>query len=458
MTDLETRIDQWVDAQTADVEPVSLNEIRERATTIPLDADPLPAPPRRFHPRPLAVAAAVILIAAAIGAAILLLDTDDDPPVVTEDGEEGLGVYLDLIPDDPATAAGIRLIDLEGPRASTGIPRPASDLSVEDSVAFLDAVGATNGATTRFPDQLVGRDGSDTGGAVAGIVVQNTRTEIGIDPSQITSWASWTEPGATDDALQDEDEVLVLTGRFDPAEVERAATRTSAAAGDATVHEHRDVRYFGWSDRDQIDILGWRPSGLPSRPHQIALVGDHLIVTNSHDAMEELIDRVLDGRQHEPRHAGYVETLHAVLDQGSDLGPVWNVTLVTPAIDGRDGLATIGSSTLGVTSWRPPPPEARLVVFAFDDEGSGAEALIESYEPAIELTAEWFTRSGDRSTEDEMSHALKRYTMLRVDAHRAILSQMEEPDPWLANEAFQILAMHLLTDEGPMLGRPDLGD
>jgi hypothetical protein len=95
MNDLEQQIAAWVDTQTADVEPVTVDEVLGHHSTATAPA-PSPLGPSRWGPRAALVAAAVVLVlVAVVGALVATGHRDEQPATPTPAGVEDTVTYTE---------------------------------------------------------------------------------------------------------------------------------------------------------------------------------------------------------------------------------------------------------------------------------------------------------------------------------------------------------------------------
>lgn len=364
MADLETRIHTWVDQRVEGVAPVTLDEIHERATTIPIDADPLPQPPRRYHPRPLAIAAAILLIAATIGATILLTDNTQENDVITET-DQGLNRLATLIPDDVNGMA--QLVDLEAIREQTTIARPDPGSSVDEGAAYFTAHFENSGGAVDLPADL------DNSFGALGVeeVLTAFRADMGIELDQITAWADWDVAA---------DQGTILTGSFDQAAVE-AAAQSNDWPGEMTEHVHRGVTYYAWLDEYEQIIGEATVTNTLGQTRRIAVIDDIYIITRTTPHMEAAIDRVLDG-SFADAPAGARAVLAALLDATRSEPPERAGVAVYSAEDSVTYLATAHRRLVANTPGRITAYAIALGIderIPDEDIGDEADRLIELY-------------------------------------------------------------------------------
>lgn len=342
MADLEQRIHTWTATAVADVEPLTLDEILERAQRVQLADAPAADPQRGPRRRWLAAAAVVVLLAATFAAIGLLRPHDGD--VADTDLSPTMSRLLELGPAEfPAAGeydvSGGGWMDVERARETAGLEPPSPDASDEERAVYLEELYLTTGAAP----VRVGAMSSDQ---------LDWWLEIAIDPTTVDGYVGWgTFPETR----------VVLLGDFDISAIDEAA-RTNSGAERLVVDEYRGVTTYAWGDDGELLPLE-SPDDFPGFTSlRLALVDDQtILIARTTGALQEMIDRALDGG---PTVAD--EPAMAML---GSLDDVYGFDLFT--MQGRPYAA---STVFMAAPWEPGDPQRLVTALVAPGEQPGALA------------------------------------------------------------------------------------
>ena len=174
---------------------------------------------------------------------------------------------LDRIPDTPASAEYITVVDLTAAAAAAGITTPDAGASEEDLGDYFRSLPHD----ALVPDLL--RDAFPRFGDLTG--------ELGVDPALV---------GAAIMAGNAPETFQVLAGGFDPAVIDQAVHAEPAWSDLLTTGEYGGVAYYRWGDDFTIDTSRVTPVRPLGRGGRLALDAGFLYWVPWTAGMEGLID------------------------------------------------------------------------------------------------------------------------------------------------------------------------